>query len=57
MLQTLMINYALKGVGRLPNSVTALAIHFIRCMAKAGVEFIGVISTLKGGVSHFWSRA
>ena len=51
-----MTNHAFQGVARLPNSATALALHFIRYLAKVGVGFIGVVSTLKGGVSHSCNR-
>ena len=35
-------------------TITALAIHLLKCAAKALVKFNSRVSTLKGGVSHFW---
>ena len=49
-------NYAFQGVGARIKSVSALAIHLLRCLAKADDHFIGQTSTLKGGVSHFLRR-
>ena len=54
---SLMTNYAFQGVGPTLYTITALAIHLIKCTAKALSNFVRIVSTLKGGVSHFSNRA
>ena len=50
----LMTNSAFQGGGQMLRTITALAIHLLKCAAKAVVAFNSRVSTLKGGVSHFW---
>ena len=49
----LMTNSAFQGGGQMLRPITALALPFSKCAAKALVKFNSRVSTLKGGVSHF----